>query len=237
MKNLFLLTLSLLALVQVAFSQAENPATQKNASNFTRDVVPGTQIYTFDPGKGRMQGDPYLINEWISAKVKTQSEEDSYLMDSVKLNLLNDRLEIVENGKMKMMLGAEIDEIQLLQPNSKVKAINAKYYTLDGTPLNSFLEVVEDGKVQLLKRIVMSIKEANYVLALDIGSRSDQIVRENRYYFAEEGKLFLVDGKKSVIKFFNKRSLDVEELIKKSEYWFRSEQGLKNLVQYYNSKQ
>ncbi len=236
MKKLIVSVLCLLGAYHVAFSQAENTSAQKNATNFTRDVVPGTQIYTFDPGKGRMQGDPYLIDKWVSAEVKTQSDENSYLMDSVKLNLLNDRLEIIENGKLKMMLGAEIKEIQLFRPNRKLKAVNAKYYTYEGTPLNSFLEVVEEGKVQLLKRIVMTIKEANYVLALNIGSRSDEIIREDKFYFAEEGELYLVEGKKSVIKFFDAKSVDVRELIKKPEYWFRSEEGLQNLVRYYNSK-
>ncbi|GAB4395870.1 MAG: hypothetical protein OHK0053_07220 [Microscillaceae bacterium] len=216
------------------FAQAENPSAQKNASNFTRDVVPGVQIYTFDPGKGKMLGDPYLLEDWTSAMIKTRSSLESYRLDSVKLNLLNDRIEFFENGRMKMMLGAELEEIRFMRPGRTTIAVNAKDYTLAEVPLAGFLEKLEEGEVQLLKRVVMLIKEANYVIALNVGSRSDQIVRENQYYFAEKGKLFPAERKKDIISYFDQKGFDIRPILKSGEVWIRDEEGLRKLVRQYN---
>jgi hypothetical protein len=115
-----------------------------------------------------------------------------------RLNLQNNSFEIRHEQSVKVLMGTKVVSFEWTAADGQTEAfINARHYLLDGVPMTGFFKVLEDGNYQLLRLMKTEVLPANYNVALDVGSKDNQITKVTRYYVSKDHKLIEVtSGKK-----------------------------------------
>ncbi len=114
---------------------------------------------------------------------------------------------------------------------------NAREYTAYATPFDGFFEVLQDGEVQLLKKVYIEILRPNFSPALNVGSKDTKIIKKSEYFYAIKNKLNQIKKKTSLdaIQQYDP-SIDLESLVKKERINPNKESDLRKLFLILNSK-
>ncbi|MBA4053157.1 MAG: hypothetical protein C0490_00440 [Marivirga sp.] len=195
-------------------------------------------MYGIPLPEGKVIGDTYLSPEWKRSAILLY--EGNKLLEGypVRYDIKADELDVKTQSGVKVLSGRNvksfiwIDSV-LSEPNY---FINAKEYKLDGVTLSGFFEVLVDGKSPLFKKMLVTIKKADYNVQLSIGSRDDKIIKNPEFYCAVGNKVTEIPaGKKKLLPMFNAVEGEMEKFIDENALSPKKEEDLVKIFTYYNA--
>ena len=182
----------------------------------------------------------YIADEWSEGSIEVKGDQ-AIIGYPLKYDLHMERMEIKVGEEEKMM---ELDMIKSFEWADSLTGKTRSF--INGTDFHyvasykthGIFEVVEaGGKMQLLRKQEIKIKEGNYNLQIDIGDRTPKLVKVSSFYLQKDNLVFKLPNKKwKRYLFFGKESHAVEEYVKSNKLKFRREKDLKLIVRFFNGQ-
>lgn len=182
-----------------------------------------------------VDGTPYLSAEWQLGSFKLPNSK-VYKDVSIKYDEVEDKIFIKSGDDGTVALKERAVEFDLAFPEDE-KVIQ-RYFRLgfSGIPEttnSSYFEVLEDGKVKLLKRsskIIQENKEYNSNILVK------SFFHVIKYYLYIDGKGMLIKkDKKSILSALGNKQTELETYIKNNKLNLREDSDAGKLIAYYNT--
>ena len=198
----------------------------------------GDILYGIPLPEGKVVGDTYIDTHWRNANVMLFEKEKLIEGFPMRYDIHLDELEFKGKSGIKVLAGSKVKSFVWADSISRTPAyfINGKSFrNEDDVPFTGFFEVLEEGSVPLLKRTYISVRKADYNVAMNVGSRDDKILKKNKYYVLRENRLVeLPASRKKFLSFFNDNSR-LDEYIRENGLSVTDEHDLKLIMSRYNS--
>ena len=216
--------------------RARNTMTQfsDGTANLTR-----TGLYGMAPSSPMLdiEGDPYWDLHFGVASVELKGRKELVEGNYVRYDIYKDELEFLLKDGVKVLPGNKVVSV-VWQDSIFSKPrflVNANQFKENGVPLTGFLEILVDKDIVLLKRITLSIKKPTYNQALDVGSKSTKIIKNDQYYVSINQSLTKLNSKKDFNELMPRHNTKIQSFIKDNKIKFNSENDLVALVEYCNT--
>jgi hypothetical protein len=240
-KNLFI------ALMLVVCAGAHSQNTSGSTRNFmqnkyllermanTDQLLMGT-IQTLPPAPPDVVGDDMLNQHFQKA---TFLLNDSSLLEGlpVKYYITRNEFDVKTKAGLRALKGDRVKSFVWIDSATKRPQvfINAREFKRpDGTQGVGFFQLITEGKVGLIKQTEVIFKEANYHVALNVGSRDHKLIKKTHYYYLINNT-FSPLPKKKLESIFPDHQTDVQRFIKINAIDAAREDHLQALFDYYNS--
>lgn len=180
-----------------------------------------------------MEGSPYLYEDWQTGNVTLTNGVSNKEPMMLKLNMVNDVVSFKdkESGQ-ELEFVVPVQEFSL-SVGTAIRHFKSGIKNIDGIAPTAFLEILSDGKAQLLKRNNKIVFEQQ-----PIGSATKErsFIEKTKYYLVIGGKATVVKAdKKSILAALGDKQSQLEDYIKTNKVNFKSDTQLGKLVDYYNS--
>jgi hypothetical protein len=203
-------------------------------------VTPGDIFFPISSNeKSQTIGDVYLDAHWSQSSLLLFDNErliNDYL---TRYDIQNNEFEFRLKGGVKVLAGVKVKNIVWIDSLTKQTRImnNAREYIASVTPIDGFFEVLQEGDVQLLKKVYLEILRPNFSPALNVGSKDTKIIKKSEYFYSINNKLNQIKKKASLdaIQKYDS-SIELESLIKKEKINLNKESDLRKLFLILNSK-
>ncbi|GIV38127.1 MAG: hypothetical protein KatS3mg032_2506 [Cyclobacteriaceae bacterium] len=114
--------------------------------------------------------------------------------------------------------------------------VNMKYYVGEGGIQGSgFMQILSEGKLSLLKHTEVIFKEANYHLALNVGTRDHQFISKTHLYYLSGNTFYRLPRRKNVLLIFPDRHEELRRFVQLNQLNLGNEYHLQALFDYYNN--
>jgi hypothetical protein len=201
----------------------------------TEQLLMGT-IQTLPPSAPDVLGDDLLNPQFQKA---TFLLNDSSLLEGlpVKYYITRNEFDVKTKTGLRALKGDRVKSFVWIDSLTKKPQvfINAREFKRpDGTPGVGFFQLITEGKVGLIKQTEVIFKEANYHVALNVGSRDHKLIKKKHYYYLINNTFNLVP-KKNLELIFPDHRPEVKRFIKINTLDITREDHLQALFDYYNS--
>ena len=233
MHQVVILFTLLLLLISVSMS-GQNFSSEKQLYPKFRDLFNGLPFAT---PNSRVSTDIYFDEEWKLGTVILHETNDTIKGFLLRYNIYLNEIEIRSQSGIRALANAKVKRFTFQDSVSTASTqfVNSRPYTLDEVPLLGFFELLVDGQVPLLKRHTITIKEPDYIPALNTGSRDMEIKRNTEYYVAFGSILTVVKGKKKLLEAFGQHAEAVNAFMKTNYLHVYDQNGLIRILEYYNT--
>jgi len=198
---------------------------------------PGRMINEIPLKPTGLKGNFYLHDEWqYGYFIMT----DGYTSDEyqLKYDLENHNLEIMVKNKTKVLDLGRLDSFKWFDIENNRTSIfsNCDNFKIDEIPLIGVFEILYMGKVSLLSKTEFKIKKATYNIALDIGDRSDKVLKQKEYYYSSDNNVYeLGTSKSDIMEVFIDKSEEIKRFIGEEKLKLKKENDLIKAFAFYNS--
>ena len=183
------------------------------------------------PYQTGIKGSGYLHEDWVLADVVMAGDRKIFRDLMVKVDVQHNLLEIQYNDEIKLLNASQTLSFTVKPDKDTFLTRNA----LEPDLPEGFYKLLYNGEAALLIHYLTDIKRANYNVALDVGSKDDEIIIVNQYYVILEGELLQVENtRKKLIKQFDSNR-QVSNYIRDMKVNPKNEEDLINLVKYINT--
>jgi len=184
------------------------------------------------------EGSPYLTPGWVKGAVKLSDGVTVKDLD-LKYNVKDDKIFFKGNSGEVMEFVKSVNEFVLdlrdAQGNFSSVRYKKGYTNIAKISPEAYLEVLTDGKAQLLKRTVRSVLSSR---EFTTPVKTETMVENTRFYLVLEGKASEVKNeKKSILKILADKKDEIENYINANNLTFSSYIDLIIVVEHYNSLQ
>lgn len=202
---------------------------QEKGSTFSYVDIPLKQ----EPTKGSEYADSVWRYTDIFLKDSTYANEIL-----ARYNPYSKKLEIVAGNQVKLLTYLRIDKFSYMNDIGTTDYYeNCMNYSQPSntSAISGFFKVIVDDNTKLLVHHNIKTVRANYNSALDAGNNYDEIVVNENYYVYKNNTLYLVKfKKKSILKIFNDKSIEIENYVKSNKLRYKKPEDVKKIVTYYN---
>lgn len=187
---------------------------------------------------GNVIGDNYLDKKWNKANILLYQSETVIEGYPVKYDVKSDLIEIKTNAGIKILDVKKVKNIVWVDSITSAPHyfVNAGEFKKEGVPSKGLLEVLVDGTLPLVKKTELFVKKPTYNAALDVGTRDTKIYLKEIIYYAIEGEMVKVKGKKDVLAAAGDRANEIESYIKSNKLNMNKEVDLIKVFEFLNSK-
>lgn len=197
----------------------------------TSEIIQG-----FDNREYSVEGDYYLNPDWYEGFI-TLKNNQTFQQYPLKYDIFNDILEIKVKDEIKILKGEKIASFTWFNEARKEEIfyLNSHDYRLNGTPLIGFFELVADGKVQLLSKVEVAIKDPTYLQGLDMGKQYTEILKKEVYYLSDASKaLKEIKNKKDLWEYLGNDAQHVKQHMRQAKLSVKKKQELAQIVSFIN---
>lgn len=246
MRFFFFLVCSSL-LPSVAFPQAQTEymtQTTRDRINFTNlNVTNNATLFTIKGPNGNLIGSPYLDTTWQAGNVKFYTKlgvsltADSLAGVPVRLDLSANEVEVRAGEKnIKAVKATAIRYVDVNNSFGTVsRYMNVHEYQGDAQALTGFFEQLATGKVDLLLHPSVYIRRANYNVALNTGTKDDELIKRQDWYVARDKQATKFSpGKKAILDLMADKREQIETFLKTEKPDLKSRAGLLAVFTYYD---
>lgn len=233
----YFLTIFFALILLSGWAQAHDPEMQKNAVVLNSRMTPTSLVRTRAKPKENRRGSPFLFEETKEGVVKIKNQPGKeYLFRQMRYDAFEQDIEVILEEKVRYIRGIDLTAFSLIDKGKKLYFINADSYTFKGVKLHGFVQLIEVGNLQVLKRVKIEILSSNYNIALSVGHNYDKLIRKTEYFFARKGVLYQIKNRKDIYRFFSKMNFDAKVFMKQNRIKFRrkKENALQQLARAYN---
>jgi hypothetical protein len=184
--------------------------------------------------KSETEGSHYYNNDWYPGTVTLFSGEE--IKDyPLKYDMKMNQVDIKVDELVKFISVGAVKEIKWKQSDGQVEILqNVSLYS-DYKGIG-FFSVLAQGTIMLFKKTELTLLEANYNAAMDVGSENKKYVKKDKYYILKDGKVNEIKkSKKKVTEILSDQSTKVEEFVDQNKLNVKDEQDLIRIFDYYNS--
>lgn len=193
-------------------------------------------------------GTVFMTEYWATGKLyiiqERMLEANEFKYDIEHNQFLLKTTDVAEPtpNQLRVIFSHTVDAFELEDPvfgkRFFVNAANAGL-TANGQPATGFLEVLTNGdKLNLYRKVDTELLRASYNVALNMGNKTDRIIKKETYYVKyNDAKTLLPTGKnrKQNRALFTDHQSAVDEYMKTNQLNFKSAADLAQLINYYNS--
>ena len=177
------------------------------------------------------KGSGYLYEDWVLADVVMAGDRKIFRDLMVKIDVQQNLLEIQYNDEIKLLNASQTLSFTVKPDKDTFLTRNA----LDPDYPDGFFKVLCNGETALLIHYLTDIKKANYNVAMDVGSKDDEIIVVNQSYIVFEGDLLPVGNtRKKLLRQFDSNK-PVRNYIHDQKINPKNVLDLINLVNYINT--
>jgi hypothetical protein len=140
-------------------------------------------------------GSTYLDDDWQHAEIVLRN--GNVIVDfPVRVEIEQPNIEINYKGEIKYLNLKELDCVNLIdQGTGKKKVIRkANEFIFNDVPLKGIVVVHTGKQYNAIKHYYIEFLQANYNVALDIGSKDHRKIKKERLYISQDNKLILAKG-------------------------------------------
>jgi hypothetical protein len=191
-----------------------------------------TRMYNRDVRKNltNVEGSPLYVTDHFSGDV-TLFDGKKYRNLTLNINLYtNEVIYFNQAGQPVVLQEGLIKEVTVRGENKTDVIFRAGYVPVDEHDGNTFYQVVEEGKITLLKLFQLSIVEGTEF------DKRKSFERREYYYLLVNGRPTKVKNKNACLELFGNDREAMEAYIKTNKLGFRTEEDLIHMVRYYNSR-
>lgn len=145
-------------------------------------------------------GSTYLDEEWHNARIVLN---DGYAIEDlpVRIEVEQANVEIKYNGEVKYL---DLKRVSFINYDDGLggdrKIIKqADGYIYDNAPLKGIVVVHAGARYDVIKHFYIEFLQANYNVAMDVGSKDHRKVKKEKLYLAKGSHLILVKGSEKKI--------------------------------------
>lgn len=239
MENRFyFLSCMLMLLTALCFGQSTMGGATANAYDMNTEIggmVSVVDFTNYDP-----IGNVYLFQDWKSGRLSLKNGVTSRNL-VLKVNLLNNSIDVKDKDKVRTFSIEKISTVEIaVLTDSLIEYVNPNEYVFyDNTPVIGLLrKVTHKGAWTIIERNYLKIFEANYVKALDAGSKQDRYEVAKELYLLKDGIVFPVGGnRKSFVKrlgLLDDRSEDLLKYMKEANLSNKKIEHLQEITSFLN---
>jgi hypothetical protein len=185
--------------------------------------------------KSAVKGDPYLDTAFRMTNF-TLYKTEAKIKTPARYDILNDELEIKTTGGVMILPSKLVDSYAIAKSGDSIRFVNLANYKFENTVLVGFMEILSDGKIQLLKQTKTEIVKPSYNPSLEVGDRDMYIVKKTTlFYSLPDKKIVKVKGKSETMSLFGQEASNIKTFATSNSLSFKNEEDLKKLFAYYNS--
>ncbi|WP_020601512.1 hypothetical protein [Spirosoma spitsbergense] len=239
--------LGFLAISTSTFSQEQEAImaqSTRDRINFTNLSIPNTgTLWGIKGESGRLIGNPYLDTTWQAGIVKfygklgMSTNVDSLVGVPVRLDLVANEVEIRAGAKdIRAAQANRVRYVLMNNPRGTTSLfINAREYRGEADDLKGFVELITPGKLTLLEYPTIHIKRANFNVALNTGTKDDELILQKNWYVVRDKKAVKFSpGKKAVLVLMADKEDQITTFLKAEKPDLKSRDGLLSVFSYYN---
>lgn len=192
------------------------------------------------PKPANVVGSVYLKENWkqttLNLKKATLGTQQLVAIN-MKLDLKTNTFELQTDKDIKVLNGSAVesfvwmDDFQLKEE----VYVNCDKFSFEGTKLQGFGRVLSQGeKLSLIQHQYLEIIQADYNMALDVGSKDHKVSKRDKLYFLKDNAL-IPANKKSFQTLTADKKQEISQYVKSEKLSLKDKQGLSAIVDYYNS--
>lgn len=202
---------------------------QNTISSFNTET---TQYLTSYQPETTIKGSPFLYSNYHSGVVRFINSSEIYQAEQIRYHVLDGYLEIVIKGQIVHFDEIDVATLQLDVDGKKQHYVNAKFYKINGVEMSGLFQVIEKGKLELLKQVKAWIETTIYDPTLR--DNSNFVVQEASYFLATGSRVHKLKNKQSLYRFFADRGVNARYVAKNHKLSLNREKDKKWLVKAYN---
>ncbi len=216
--------------------------TTRDRINFSGLTIPATGILYGVAGEvGKLIGDTYYDTTFQAGNVRFYGRigaADSLAGVPIRYDLYAQEVEFragandIRAAKAASVLRFAINN----QQGSTTRFINVREFRGEADELIGFFEQIVSGKIQLLQHHTVTIKKADFNVALNIGIKDDVLVKKHDWYVAKGNRAQKFSAsKKSLLELMDNQHVAIDAFIKEKKPDLKRESGLASVFAYYAS--
>ena len=158
----------------------------------------------------------------------------------MRLDLLANEVEVRAGaGNIKAVKATAVRYVDMNNAfGSASRFINVHEYQGEAQPLTGFFEQLVTGKLDLLLHPSVYIRRANFNMALNTGTKDDEIMKKLDWYVARDKTAAKFSpGKKAMLELMADKKDQIEDFLKKEKPDLKSRTGLTAVFAFYNQLQ
>lgn len=184
-----------------------------------------------------VQGTYYLSEAWQPGNFMLKDGRQSATYP-LRYDVENALLEIDWKGQIKIV-GEELLSSFVWEntEGEKQKYIAAQQFSYGETALSGFVELIYSGRDSLLLKTEAYLKAPTYVEGLDMGKRSAEILKRERYFLCQDAKLTEIKKRKDIINSVEPAERKaIRDFMKASHVQIDSREGLRSTWKFYETE-
>jgi len=185
--------------------------------------------------KEDVDGTPYLFDDWADGVVVFRDEKGGKF-DEIKIDLMNNQLEIMYMNSEKVLPYSEFTMVKLNHPDAHPNTFfrSATKFKYKGERLNGFAKVTPIGEnfkvIEVYKiRIIQPSMNAKIVGA----KHKKRIVKDKKLYVMKKGKVLRVKKKKELYKLLTRQQKKLKAYVSDNDLSHKKEADLIKIIEYY----
>ncbi len=228
----------------VGFSQAdESIEVTRNYDQLNRMDAGGTTLgsgmWTTPAPVEKMKGDVYLTSGYLQTSFLL-ANGDVIKDVPAKYHIPTNNFAIIYEKKEKGANGNMVEQFSFVDmTGNKRNFVSVKKFPLNPMVLNGFYEVLEDNEDYKVFAVHdIEILDSNYNVALDVGSRAPQAIKNKTYYLLQNNKYILLENfrKKNLKQAFGDNYKTVKKYIKSNDLNDEKNSDVIKVIAYYLNK-
>jgi hypothetical protein len=199
-------------------------------------VKQGGMVTEIKPQVPTYVGSKHLYDGWRMGSLKLFSGikyENVFVLYDIEESIV----EIKTGGITKRFLPNEIDVFQLYGDSEQIlrKFTNTKDLNL-AVPIVGYLEILEAGEISLFSRHLVETKKPDYVIALDVGSRSAKKYQVQHFFLEINGQVMKAPKhKKEFLALFPTITAKIQDFMAQDNLSVKKREDLIKIIQFINS--
>ncbi len=203
------------------------------------ELTTGEVLYGIPQPEGKLIGDSYLYTNWLRGTIMLYEKDKLLEGYPLRYDVDLDELEIKGSRGVKVLRGDKVKSFVLIDSVTRNPQyfINAREFkNEENVTLMGFFQVVADGTKPLLKKTSITVKEGNYNVQFDVGSRDDKLLKKSKYFTSAGDRVMeLPASNKKLLLLFDDQREDLAKFIKVNQLSAKNEHHLKAIFERYNS--
>ena len=224
-KNYFFLLL-LLCFGFSSIAQLSGTDYGKNFANLMNTINPEEE----------MDGTPYLFDEWADGVVVFRDEKGGQF-DQIKIDLMNNQLEIMYMNSEKVLPYHEFSKVKLNHPNTHPNTFFqvASRFKYKDKRLEGYAKITPIGEeYKIIEVYTIRIIESNMNAKIVGAKHKKRYVKDTKLFLEKKGKVYRVKKKKKFFKLFTRKQKKLKTYIEDNNLSIKKETDLIKIVEFYN---
>jgi len=184
--------------------------------------------------KTETEGSFYYNNDWYTGDIELFSGEiiKNY---PLKYDMKMQQIDIKVEGGVKFVNAHTVKVISWVHSTGAVEVLKnvSNFKEFNGT---GFFSILSEGKVTLLKKTELTLLEANYNAAMDVGAENNKYVKKEKYYILKGNSVQEIKkSKKAISVILSDHISKVDEYVNQYNLNVKEEYDLIKIFDFYNS--